>query len=106
MREGGTLILEEDLVRPTMPEEELQRRYKVFRVPATRLAEELGRKLVLNIAIVGFFVAVTELLRPESARQAVKELIPAGTEKLNLAAFDKGYAYGRGQIEAALPAAK
>jgi len=99
LREGGTLLLEEDLVQPTTSDEQLQKRFRVHRVPATRLAEELGRKLVQNIVMVGFFVAITGLLRPESARRAVQELVPPGTEALNLAAFDKGYAYGIAQLE-------
>ena len=98
LKEGGTLIFEEDLVRPAMPDEELERRYRVFRVPATRLAEELGRKMVMNIVLVGFFVAVTGLIRPESARRAITDSVPPGTESLNLAAFEKGLAYGLAQV--------
>ena len=99
LKEGGILILEEDLVRPTIPEE-LERRYRVYRVPATRLAEELGRKMVLNVVTVGFFVAVTGLLKPDSARRAIAELVPHATQALNLAAFDKGFAHGMVQVEA------
>jgi len=98
LREGGTLIIEEDLVRPVMPAEELESRYRVYRVPATRLAEELGRKMVMNIVLVGFFVAVTGLMKPESARQAITESVPPGTQGLNLAAFEKGFAYGLAQV--------
>lgn len=104
LREGGILILEEDLVRPGLAEEELQERFRVYRVPATRLAEELGRKFVLNVVMVGFLVGVTRLLRPESVRRSVAELVPPGTQELNLAALDKGYAFGRAQVEAVLPA--
>jgi 2-oxoglutarate ferredoxin oxidoreductase subunit gamma len=32
-------------------------------VPATRLAEELGKRMVLNIVMVGFFAAVTNVLQ-------------------------------------------
>ena len=35
---------------------------RVYSCPATRLAEELGKKMVLNIVMVGFFGAVTQLL--------------------------------------------
>ncbi len=98
LREGGTLLVEESLVRPAESEEELNARFRYYHVPATRLAEEPGRKLVLNIVIAGFFTAVTGLLRPESARRAVSELVPHGTEALNLAAFDKGYAYGLSRL--------
>lgn len=105
LKEGGTLIFEEELVRPAMADEELERRYRVFRVPATRLAEELGRKMVMNIVLVGFFVAVTGLMKAESAREAIRESVPPGTESLNLAAFEKGYAYGLKQRESSPVAA-
>ena len=38
-------------------------------VPATRIAEELGKNMVLNIVMVGFFGAVTGLLPARVAAQ-------------------------------------
>ena len=67
---------------------------RTFGVPATRLAEELGRKVVLNIVMVGFFGAVTRLLDADALRQAVADSVPAAMQKLNLQAFDKGFEYG------------
>lgn len=90
LKPGGTLLIEEDLVRI----HDLPNGIKVYGVPATRLAEELGRRLVLNIVMVGFFAAVTKLLNPESLRKAVADSVPAGTESLNLRAFDRGFEYG------------
>jgi len=66
-------------------------------VPATRFAEELGRRLVLNIVMVGFFAGATELVPFEAVRKAVLDSVPKGTEDLNLKAFRKGYDYGREQ---------
>jgi 2-oxoglutarate ferredoxin oxidoreductase subunit gamma len=63
-------------------------------VPATRLAEELGRKVVLNVVMVGFFGAVTKLLEPDALRRAVASSVPSALQKLNLEAFDKGFEYG------------
>ena len=71
---------------------------QLYRVPATRLAEELGRRMVLNMVVVGFFAGVTGLLGAEAARRAVAESVPPGTQALNLAAFDKGYAHGMAQL--------
>jgi 2-oxoglutarate ferredoxin oxidoreductase subunit gamma len=71
----------------------------MYGVPATRLAEELGRKVVLNIVMVGFFGAVTNLLDHESLRQAVADSVPPAMQKLNLQAFDKGFAYGAEMIQ-------
>jgi 2-oxoglutarate ferredoxin oxidoreductase subunit gamma len=94
LREGGALIIEEELVRP----DDLRADVQLFRIPATRLAEELKRRMVLNMVLVGFFTAVTQLLTLEAARRAVQESVPPGTEALNLAALDKGHAYGLAQL--------
>ena len=67
---------------------------KLFGIPATRLAEELGRKMILNIVMVGFFTAVTKLVAYEAAREAVIASVPAGTESMNSRAFEQGYQYG------------
>ena len=95
LRQDGLLVLEEDLVKP----EKLADGVRVHKIPATRIAEELGRRLVLNIVMVGFFTAVTSLLGPEAVKKAVADSVPRGTEALNLTAFDKGYAYGLAQMK-------
>jgi 2-oxoglutarate ferredoxin oxidoreductase subunit gamma len=90
LKDGGTLIVEQDLVRVT----DLPAQTKVFSIPATRLAEELGKKMVLNIVMVGFFTAVSQLLEASAVRDAVADSVPAAFRDLNLKAFDKGYEYG------------
>jgi 2-oxoglutarate ferredoxin oxidoreductase subunit gamma len=90
LRPGGILITERDLVRV----DHYPAGVRAYGVPATRLAEELGRKLVLNIVMVGFFGAVTNLLDPDALRKAVADSVPPAMQKLNLEAFDKGYSYG------------
>jgi 2-oxoglutarate ferredoxin oxidoreductase subunit gamma len=90
LKDGGTLIVEQDLVRVT----DLPAQTKVFSIPATRLAEELGKKMVLNIVMVGFFTAVSQLLEVSAVRDAVADSVPAAFRDLNLKAFDKGYEYG------------
>jgi 2-oxoglutarate ferredoxin oxidoreductase subunit gamma len=91
MAENGTLLIEEELVKV----DKVPKGVKVYAIPATRIAEELGRKMVLNIVMVGFFSAIAKLINPEAVRKAVQESVPKGTEKLNLAAFDRGYEYGQ-----------
>ena len=91
VKPGGTVILDPDMV----PREKTLKNFKVFRVPATKIAEELGRRIVANIVMLGAFTAITELLDEDTLKESVKENIPKGTEELNLAAFDKGYEYGK-----------
>jgi 2-oxoglutarate ferredoxin oxidoreductase subunit gamma len=90
LKEGGTLIVEQDLVRVT----DLPRQTKVYSCPATRLAEELGKRMVLNSVMVGFFTAVTHLLEPEAVRKAVADSVSTSFRELNLKAFEKGCDYG------------
>ena len=90
LKPGGILITEQELVRV----DRFPAGVRAYGVPATRLAEELGRKVVLNIVMVGFFGAVTNLLEHDALRQAVADSVPPALQKLNLQAFDKGFAYG------------
>ncbi len=90
LKPGGTLIIEEDLVRVS----NVNLDKKIFSIPATRFAEELGKRMVLNSVMVGFFASVTKLLHADAVRKAVADSVPASFRELNLKAFDKGYEYG------------
>jgi 2-oxoglutarate ferredoxin oxidoreductase subunit gamma len=50
--------------------------------------------MVANIVMVGFLGAVADLAKVEALRKAIVGSVPAGTESLNLAAFERGYAFG------------
>jgi 2-oxoglutarate ferredoxin oxidoreductase subunit gamma len=86
----GILIIEEDLVRI----HELPVGVRVYSIPATRIAEEIGKKMVLNIVMVGFFGAVSGALDPDALRNAVGASVPEAYRDLNLRAFDRGFEYG------------
>lgn len=90
LKDGGILIVEQDMVRVSG----LANASKVFSVPATRIAEELGKRMVLNSVMVGFFAAVTGLLEADAVRSAVADSVPASFRELNLRAFEKGFEYG------------
>jgi 2-oxoglutarate ferredoxin oxidoreductase subunit gamma len=98
LKEDGILIIEQDLVRI----EKVPPGVRVYGVPATRLAEELGKRMVLNIVTVGFFAAVTNVLEPEAVRQAVADSVPEAFRELNLRAFDKGFGYGTKHLSTAI----
>jgi 2-oxoglutarate ferredoxin oxidoreductase subunit gamma len=96
LKENGMLVVEQDMVRVS----DLPAGVRVHSVPATRLAEELGKRMVLNVVMVGFFAAVAGLLRPEALRQAVADSVPPAFRELNLKAFDKGFEYGSSALRA------
>ncbi|MDR1840406.1 MAG: 2-oxoacid:acceptor oxidoreductase family protein [Holophagales bacterium] len=97
LKPGGTLLYEEELVKlgDSLPEG-----VKTYPIPATRLAEEVGRRLVLNIVMTGFFAGVTGLCSFEAFRSATLDSVPKGTEDLNLKALQKGYEHGTKLIAA------
>ncbi len=94
LKPNGMLIVEEDMVRVT----DLRGDPKVYSIPATRIAEELGKRMVLNAVMVGFFAAVTGLLEPDAVRKAVADSVPASFRDLNLKAFERGFEYGRNAL--------
>ncbi len=96
LKENGVLIIEEDLVRVSL----VKGHVRVYSVPATRLAEELGKRMVLNIVMVGFFAAVTGLVDADALRKAVADSVPEHFAELNLKAFDKGFNYGVEKVKA------
>lgn len=67
---------------------------EAFGIPATKLAEALGRKIVQNIIMMGFFSAFADVLSQRAVRKAVVTSIPKGTEEFNLKAFKEGLDYG------------
>jgi 2-oxoglutarate ferredoxin oxidoreductase subunit gamma len=87
---GGTIIWDTDLVKP----ETLNEQWRCFNIPATRFAEELGNKMMANIVMLGFVSAVSELVAPESLKQAVLKTVPPKTREKNDAAFERGREYG------------
>jgi 2-oxoglutarate ferredoxin oxidoreductase subunit gamma len=91
----GVLVFEKDLVHPSIKERQV-----AYSIPSTRIAESLGRAIVQNIVMVGFLAAVTKIVSREAMREAVKGSVPAGTEELNLKAFDAGYEYFEKESEA------
>lgn len=94
LKEDGILIIEQDLVRI----DKLPAGVRVYSLPATRLAEELGKRMVMNIVMVGFFGAVTNLLNPDALRNAIADSVPEAFRELNLKAFDKGFEYGMNHL--------
>jgi len=91
LKQGGLVLFEEELVHTNG---NLPAQARMLGIPATRFAEELGRRLVLNIIMVGFFAGATGLMPYEAVEKAVLDSVPKGTESLNLRALGKGYEFG------------
>jgi len=95
LKPNGTLLLDPDMV----PRHEFKGKAQVYLVPSTKMAEELGKTIVANVVMLGALVAVTGITSAEAFKNSLLSNIPKGTEKLNLAAFEKGYEYGKKLLE-------
>jgi 2-oxoglutarate ferredoxin oxidoreductase subunit gamma len=108
VKDNGLIIVEENVlcsssdqtIAECPPERLLSRagtmldkksKIKTLAVPAVRLAEQVGKKFVANIVVLGFLTAATKVVSKEAMRQSIADSVPPGTQELNLAAFDKGY---------------
>lgn len=62
---------------------------KVFGVPALSIAEELGKKVVANIVMLGYLTAKTGIVTKEAMLDAIRKRYPKAAE-LNTKAFERG----------------
>ncbi|MBI5524595.1 MAG: 2-oxoacid:acceptor oxidoreductase family protein [Desulfarculus sp.] len=97
LRAGGMIVWDSDLVKVG----QMDPSWTTLNVPATRIAEELGNRMMANIVMLGFLSAVSDVVSVEALRQAMLASVPPKTKETNAKAFDKGRAHGLEQAPAA-----
>ena len=83
--DNSIVIYDSDLVKPP------KAAYVLFGYPFTRKALELGNPLFANIIAFGALVAITKIVKPETAIFVLKKRLKR-YQKENLKAFMEGYA--------------
>lgn len=89
LRPGGLLIIEADLVTPEPGTPALA-------LPATRIAEELGRRIVANVVLLGCLTRQTGLVSRNAVEQALRDTVKPNALALNLEAFAAGFEFDGG----------
>ena len=89
------LLIDKELVKPGK-----LKNSRILAIPATRIAQELGRTAVANIVMLGFLTATSKIVSADAMKKAVIGSVPKGTEQLNMKAFECGYAYGLEKLKA------
>ena len=85
-KQNALILIDEDLVLPDPGD-------CIYKIPATRFAEELGKRIVANIVMVGFFTGITGLVSHEAVQKAISESVKPSTVDLNIDAFQLGFSH-------------
>ncbi len=84
LKPGGILIADTGLVQPFDDDE------KVCGLPATKIAEDLGSRLVTNIVMLGYLVGKTGVVSRESVEQAIRTMVKKQFVDIDIKALDAG----------------
>jgi len=82
------VLIDEDLVQS-------QPQAAFHRIPAQRIAKELGLEVVANIVMIGGLCGVTGVLSLEAVESAVLEIVPESSRALNRKALERGFEAGQ-----------
>jgi 2-oxoglutarate ferredoxin oxidoreductase subunit gamma len=87
VKKEGRIIVDADLVKAESDD--------IRAVPFTRTADELGKRMVANSVMLGYLVASTGVMAPESMEATIRDRVPQHTIDVNVEAFKKGMELAR-----------
>jgi len=87
VKQDGVILVERNLVDSSKAADK-----RVFEIPGLAIAEKLGRKILLNVVMLGALTRATNAVSPEAVKRALADRFPKAAE-LNAKAFDEGYSY-------------
>jgi 2-oxoglutarate ferredoxin oxidoreductase subunit gamma len=88
---NGILLIDDGLV--ILPDDHRQD-LKIYGIPATQIAEELGNVRAANSVMLGFWTGAVGAISQGAMRQSVADSVPPKTLEINLNGFDVGYDKG------------
>lgn len=97
LKPGGILIVDPDLVIL----DDRAKKARVFKIPATRIAESLGNRIAANMVMIGAFTAITGIVDIETMKETIKEAVRGRFLEINFRAFDEGYKCAKKLLEEA-----
>lgn len=65
-----------------------------YEVPAHTIAKGLGKEVIANVVMLGFWCGLTKNVSWEALEKAVLEAVPRGSEALNMEAMQRGFEMG------------
>lgn len=70
-----------------------------YKIPATDIAEEMGKPFVVNMVMLGALTKLLPKLHYPKVEEEIKENFPASIAGMNLEAYDKGYKFMAEELE-------
>jgi 2-oxoglutarate ferredoxin oxidoreductase subunit gamma len=83
---GSIVIIDPDLVDAT----EIASDYEVIEIPAMKSADELGKRLVANMVMLGALIKKSGIFPLEVLENALQDIVPEKTIELNVEAIRAG----------------
>ncbi|KNY24871.1 2-oxoacid:acceptor oxidoreductase family protein [Pseudobacteroides cellulosolvens] len=71
--EGGVIIIDSSLVDVEVKRKDV----KVYKIPASKMADEMGNVTYANIILLGKLIAHTGVISTESFEESLKKVLPA-----------------------------
>jgi 2-oxoglutarate ferredoxin oxidoreductase subunit gamma len=90
LKEGGTLIVDSQLVKVSEQDEAM-----AIKIPATRIAEEVGNRLARNVVILGCMIGATGVVSRDAMVQAIRKQMKEKIVELNIRALDAGIEFAK-----------
>jgi len=97
LRAGGVIVLNESLFEAEVDRD----KYRVFDVPATRIATDLGSPMAASMVLVAAYAALTDLVGVQSLVEAMRESVPS-SRRQHLESNEKALRTGYDSVEPGL----
>lgn len=91
--EPGIILIDSDLINPDRPDSKVRH----LSIPATAIAQNLGRKIVANIVMLGFFAQHANCISYDALLKAILATVPKEYAELNTNALKHGFTYKAGK---------
>lgn len=89
VKSGGTVLLNSSLIEKDVTRDDV----KVIKVPANKIANELGNAKVANVVMLGSYLAEKNIVNPETVKKSLESVLSGRNQKLidmNIEALERG----------------
>jgi len=71
-KKNATILVDPDMVTERRDPPDT----KIYDIPATKIAEKMGKTIVANVVMLGALIAITNIVTPEAMKKAVLRNVP------------------------------